>query len=224
MALLTDNIRHSVQEMFADLHRPVRLVMFTQEVECDFCAETRQLVEELATLSDKLSAEVHDFVQDADLARSYGVDKIPAIVLLSDSQDYGVRFYGIPAGYEFTSLVEAIRLVSSGNPNLKPSTVETLRNLNRDVHIQVFVTPTCPYCPQAVYLAHRMAVASPRVRADMVEVTEFPHLAVRYQVMGVPRTVINETVHIEGAAPEPIVLNRLLQAVSENGRGNPGAR
>ncbi len=224
MALLTNTIRRSVQEMFADLRRPVRLVMFTQEVECEFCAETRQLVEELATLSDKISAEVHDFVQEAELARSYGVDKIPAIVLLGDGQDYGVRFYGIPAGYEFTSLVEAIRLVSSGDPQLKASTMETLKNLDRDVHIQVFVTPTCPYCPQAVYLAHRMAVASPRVRADMVEVTEFPHLAVRYQVMGVPRTVINETVHIEGAAPEPVVLNKLLQAVSENGRGNPGTR
>lgn len=221
MALLTDNVRSTVQKMFADLPHPVRLVMFTQEVECEFCTETRELVEELAALSDQLSVEIYDFVKDAKLAESYGIDKIPAIAVIG-AQDYGVRFYGIPSGYEFTSLVEAIRLVASGEHGLKPATVEALKHLDRDVHIQVFVTPTCPYCPQAVYLAHRLAVASPHIRADMVEATEFPHLAVRYQVMGVPRTVINETVHIEGAAPEPMVVNKLLQAV--NGNGYAGTR
>jgi len=75
------------------------------------------------------------------------------------------------------------------------------------------VTPTCPYCPQAVSLAHQVAIASPHVRADMVEAVEFPELAIRYQVMGVPRTVINERVHIEGAAPEPMVLGKLREAL-----------
>lgn len=80
--------------------------------------------------------------------------------------------------------------------------------------MQVFVTPTCPYCAGAVVLAHQMAVASPMVRADMVEAMEFPHLSVKYQVMGVPRTVINETVHIEGAVPEPMVLVKLQEALA----------
>jgi alkyl hydroperoxide reductase subunit AhpF len=83
--------------------------------------------------------------------------------------------------------------------------------------MQVFVTPTCPYCPQAVVLAHKMAAASPLVRADMVEAQEFPHLATKYQVMGVPRTVINETTHVEGAAPESMVLGKLREAVSAEG-------
>lgn len=212
MALLPANIRSAVQEMLADLPQPVRLVMFTQDFECEFCAETRELIEELSSLSDRVKAEVYDFVRDAELAESYGIDKIPAIAVIG-AQDYGVRFYGIPSGYEFTSLIEAIRLVASGNPGLSPATLSALERLAQDVHIQVFVTPTCPYCPRAVTLAHRLAVASPRIRADMVEATEFPHLAVRYQVMGVPRTVINETTHIEGAAPEAMVLNKLLQAV-----------
>jgi len=82
------------------------------------------------------------------------------------------------------------------------------------VHMQVFITPTCPYCSMAVVLAHQMAVASPMVRADMVEAMEFPQLAIKYQVMGVPRTVINETVHIEGAAPEAAVLEKLREALA----------
>jgi len=119
---------------------------------------------------------------------------------------------------------EGVRVGASGGVKLKGRTMGTLKNLERDVHIQLCGTPTWRCCAQVGDLAHRMEVGSPRGRADMGEVTELPHLAVRYQVMGVPRTVINETVHIEGAAPEPIVLNKLLQAVSENGRGNPGTR
>ena len=64
-------------------------------------------------------------------------------------------------------------------------------------------------------MAHQMAIASPLVRADMVGAQEFPHLAIKYQVMGVPRTVINETTHIEGAAPEPMVLEKLQEALEE---------
>jgi len=213
MALLPANIQKTVQEMLAGLPQPVRLVMFTQDLECDFCTETRQLVEELAALSDRVQAEVHDFIAEADLAQAYGIDKIPAIAVVG-TQDYGIRFYGIPSGYEFTSLIEAIRLVASGQPALSPATLKALERLDQDVHIQVFVTPTCPYCPRAVVLAHQLAVASPRIHADMVEATEFPELSVRYHVMGVPRTVINETAHIEGAAPEAMVLNKLLQAVN----------
>jgi glutaredoxin-like protein len=144
------------------------------------------------------------------------VDKIPAVAVIGED-DYGIRFYGIPSGYEFTSLLESIRIAAAGQPDLGEETVEFLSSLSAPVHMQVFVTPTCPYCPQAVVLAHKMAAASPLVRADMVEAQEFPHLATKYQVMGVPRTVINETTHVEGAAPESMVLGKLREAVSAEG-------
>jgi glutaredoxin-like protein len=138
-------------------------------------------------------------------------------VAVIGEDDYGIRFYGIPSGYEFTSLLESIRIAAAGQPDLGEETVEFLSSLSAPVHMQVFVTPTCPYCPQAVVLAHKMAAASPLVRADMVEAQEFPHLATKYQVMGVPRTVINETTHVEGAAPESMVLGNLREAVSAEG-------
>lgn len=213
MPLLNEEIREQVKQQLAGLPRPVRLVMFTQEFECQYCAETRQLVEEVATLSDQLKAEIYDFVGDEEVVNEYGVDKIPAIAVIGE-QDYGVRFYGIPSGYEFTSLLEAIQAVASGKPELSEETQAYLSGLNQPVHMQVFVTPTCPYCPQAVVLAHQMALASPMVRADMVEAQEFPYLTTKYQVMGVPRTVVNESTHIEGAAPEKMVLDKLQEAVA----------
>jgi glutaredoxin-like protein len=212
MPLLNKEIAEHVKQELADLAGPVRLVMFTQEFECGYCAETRQLVEEVAALSDQLTAEIYDFVVDQDRAEELGIDKIPAVAVIG-AEDYGVRFYGIPSGYEFTSLLHAIRTVAAGKPELTEETLATLAEVTEPVHIQVFVTPTCPYCARSVVLAHQLAVASPMVRADMVEATEFPQLAIKYQVMGVPRTVINETVHIEGAAPEPMVLEKLQEVL-----------
>ena len=212
MPLLNDEIRQEVSKILADLPGPVRLVMFTQEFECEYCTETRQLVEEVAELSDRITAEIYDFQADRTKAEELGIDKIPAIAVIG-AQDYGVRFYGIPSGYEFASFLHAIQSVAAGKPELSDATLRVVAGIQKPVHIQVFVTPTCPYCPQAVMLAHQLAIASPLIRADMVEAMEFPHLAVRYQVMGVPRTVINETVHIEGAAPESHVVAKLQEAL-----------
>ena len=212
MPLLNEEIRQEVSKILANLPGPVRLVMFTQEFECEYCAETRQLVEEIAELSDRITAEIYDFQADRAKAEELGIDKIPAIAVIG-AQDYGVRFYGIPSGYEFASFLHAIQSVAAGKPELSDATLRVVAGIQKPVHIQVFVTPTCPYCSQAVMLAHQLAIASPLIRADMVEAMEFPQLAVRYQVMGVPRTVINETVHIEGAAPESHVVAKLQEAL-----------
>ncbi|MGD1994139.1 MAG: thioredoxin family protein [Anaerolineae bacterium] len=213
MPMLEEEVRKEATDFLGDLPHPVRLVMFTQELECDFCAETRQLVEEIAELSDQITAEILDFVEDEDQAQALGVDKIPAVAIIG-TEDYGVRIYGIPSGYEFTSFLYAIRMVSAGTTELSDAMLETLETVDQPVHMQVFVTPTCPYCPQSVIMAHQMAIASPMVRGDMVEATEFPHLSQKYQVMGVPRTVINESVHIEGAAPEEMIIDKLKEALS----------
>lgn len=217
MSLLNEQVQNQVKQAFEKLSGPVKLLVFTQgeggAVECDFCAETRQLVEEIAALSDKITLEVRDFVADSALAEQYRIDKIPAIAILgggAEPKDYGIRLYGIPSGYEFSTLIEDILMVSGSDPALQPGTLEELKRLKEPVHIQVFVTPTCPYCPRAVTLAHKLALASDLVTADMVEATEFPHLANKYHVFGVPRTVINEKIHIEGAVPEAMLVQRMM--------------
>jgi glutaredoxin-like protein len=214
--LLNKETATQVRQELAELAGPVRLVMFTQEFECEFCAQTRQLVEEVAGLSDQLTGEIYNFVVDKEKAEELNVDKIPAIAVVG-AEDYGVRFYGIPSGYEFASLLHAVKLVTAGEAGLSKETIETLEGLDESVHMQVFVTPACPYCQHSVRLAHQLAVASPQVQADMVEAQEFPHLSIKYQVMGVPRTVINETTHIEGAVPEPMVLERLQEVLAGAG-------
>jgi glutaredoxin-like protein len=217
MALLKEDDRNHLIEQFKSLESPVKIVVFTQKMECQYCKETRMIGEELAALSDKILLDVYDFEDDKEIAESYGIDKIPATIIMTggeQSRDYGIRYFGIPSGYEFSSLIEDIMMVSSGQSGLSAATKEVLANLEKPVHLQVFVTPTCPYCPQAVLLAHKLAFESDKVKADMVEAIEFPHLSMKYQVQGVPRTVINETVHQEGAAPEAMLLAKLKEAVA----------
>ena len=141
MALLQDKDREQVQQLFGDLSGSVKLVMFTQEFECELCKETRELVEEVASLSDKVTAEIHNFALDREKAEEYGIDKIPAIAVVGE-KDYGIRFFGIPSGYESTSLLESIMAVSAQESGLSEATSAFLAGLKDPLHIQVFVTPT----------------------------------------------------------------------------------
>ena len=143
MALLSEEIKKEVQTKLQGLKNEVKLVVFTQEMECEYCHENRTLVEEIASLSDKIKVEVYNFTLDKNKVEEYKIDKIPAIAVCDGTgKDFGIRFYGIPAGYEFTSLIEAMRMVSSGESSLKEESKKELQKLNKPVHIQVFVTLT----------------------------------------------------------------------------------
>jgi glutaredoxin-like protein len=209
---LNEKTRGEVREMLSGLSGEVSLLLFTGGEECLYCNETRQLLEEIAGLSDRLRLELRDIARDREVAEHYGVDKTPALVVQGE-KDQGIRFFGIPSGYEFGTLLETIRLVSGNDPELSPELLEKVGRIGRPVHLQVFVTPTCPYCPQAVVAAHRLALASEHIRADMVEATEFPDLARRFRVMGVPRTVLGEEEAIEGAVPTEHLVEWLLSEV-----------
>lgn len=141
MALLNTEIRKDVKAALADLKTPVTFKVFTQAFECQYCMETRELVQEVAELSDRVSVEVYDFVEDKALADSLGVDKVPGIAVIG-AKDYGIRMFGIPSGYEFGSLIESIKMVSTGESELAPETRKMLAKLTHPVTIQVFGTPT----------------------------------------------------------------------------------
>jgi len=216
MELMDKETKEQVKGALGEMKGPVHAMVFTAEDGCIACKETVAIVQEIANLSDKVSVEHLDIEKDRETAEKYGVDKTPAILIMRGTKDkfeyLGVRFFGIPAGYEFTSLLDSILTVSIGVPGISEEGQKFLKGMEKDVHIEVFVTPTCPYCPRAVILAHHMALISEKVTADMVEAQEFPEMAQKYRVMGVPRTVINGKYHQEGAAPERMII-QLLQKV-----------
>jgi glutaredoxin-like protein len=211
MSLIPDDQRERIRSELAEkLVGPVRVIMFTQAMECKFCADTKQLIYELAEMNDKIQAEVHDFVADAQLAQQYGVDKIPAIAIRAE-KDYGIRFYGFPYGYEFQTLMEALTSVSRGQTNLSEQTKQKLREIKIPINIKVFTTLTCPHCPTAATMAHKFAIETNLITAEVIDANEFQDLAIKYGIMGVPKIVVNEKIEFVGAVPEDVFLEQVLK-------------
>jgi glutaredoxin-like protein len=204
---------HIKTELMEKMENPVKIIMFTQEVECQFCAQTRQLINELAALNDKIKVEIYDFLANADKAKLFGVDKVPALIVMGE-KDYGIRFYGMPYGYEFQTLLESIINVSRERTDLSEETKKKLKEIKNPIHIQVFVTLTCPYCPIVASTAQKFAIENDLIRADVIDISEFPHLALKYAVMGTPKTIINEKVEFVGAFPEDLFLEHILLAIT----------
>jgi glutaredoxin-like protein len=214
VALLSEQDRQVVARHLAAITSPVTILFFTQTIGApDTVLIARQVLDEVVALSDQLTLEEVNFVLEKDRAAAYGIEGIPAVVLLRGREDSRIRFLGAPAGYEFMSLVEALILAGGGESGLTPESRELVAaHVTEPMEILVFVTPTCPHCPRAVTLAHRMAVESPFIRATCVEATEFLDLAQRYQVTGVPKTVVNGAIEMLGALPESVFVRTAVGA------------
>jgi glutaredoxin-like protein len=141
MAMISGKDQKKLKDVFKSLAHDVKILFFTQEFECEHCKIAKGLLEDVTSLSEKISLEVHDFVKESDLAKKYGIDKIPATILLGD-HDYGIRFYGVPTGYEFTSLIEDIIDVSKRDASLPKELLDELSKVDKPVHIEVLISPT----------------------------------------------------------------------------------
>ena len=141
MALFDEKVSSQLKGVLKGLKNTVNVVYFTQEFECGTCRDTHSFVQELCGLSDKLKLTVFDFVKDRAKADYYKVDKIPAIVLLDNKdEDTGIRFYGIPGGYEINSFMKSLMEVSGEKESLPEPLLKRIAAINRDVHLQVFVS------------------------------------------------------------------------------------
>jgi len=203
--LLVDPDRSVVERRLAAVTRPVTILSFTQTVDAPEprSLRPRLLLDEVAGLHELIALEEVNVVLDKGRAALYGIQHVPAIVLLGDDEDTRIRFLGAPAGYEFLSLVEALVLAGTGDSGLSPASRTLIaEHVREPTHVRVFVTPSCAHCPRAVTLAHRMAIESPHIEATCVDATEFVDLSRKYRVNGVPKTVVNDAIEILGALPE----------------------
>lgn len=232
MGLLAPADQERLRERFAAMKRPVRLLFFTQTLGCETCLQTRQILDELPLLSDQVTIEEINLVLDREKAAEYEIDRVPAVAIVGQDEsgaerDSKIRFLGAPSGYEFASLVQAVLLVGGVAGTLSAESLTRVAAVSSPVTMHVFTTPTCPHCPRAVSLAHEMAFANPNITAYAVEATEFPDLARRYQVTGVPKTVVKagnaanltgdaaEAIEILGALPPDDFVSQALASFSE---------
>ena len=182
---------------------------FEQSIGCETCAPTRRVLEQIAEDNPDVALEVLNLVLDKEKAAEYGIDRVPALVIAAPGRDR-IRYYGAPLGNELPTLLEAINMAATGETGLTEESRSRLNTLTTPVTLQVFFTPTCAYCPRMISLANQAAIESPLVSTVAIDATEFPDLVRRYNVNGVPMTVINETTEIMGAAPE----EEFIQAIT----------
>ncbi|AGB05094.1 Glutaredoxin-like domain protein [Aciduliprofundum sp. MAR08-339] len=197
-------------EFDKNLKKDVYLLVFVGD-NCQYCSVASAIAQEVAELHPLIHFEEHR-VGD-DLAQEYGLEHAPTVVI-TDKDRYGgrIRYVGLPSGYEFSSMIEDIVDVSRRTAEVSEEVRMKLEKIDKPVIIQIFVTPTCPYCPRAVRTAHRFAILNENVTGEMVEAMEFPEWADRWKVMSVPHIVINEDVQFIGAYPDEQYIDYVVQA------------
>lgn len=215
MALLSERDAQVVREQLDRLQKTIEIRAYVQKIGCESCPDTEAILKELSGLSDKLEVSFLNPQIDQEEAEADSVELVPTIVV-SDGESSRTRFVGTPSGYEFSSLLATITDLGTGQSGLSERTMDFLKDLGEDLLVKVFVTPNCPYCPRSAVLAHRMAIASSRVTSEVVEANEFMDLSRKYEVRGVPRTVVNDRIFVEGALPEPQMVEALSKALAED--------
>ena len=223
-SLIQDQQKSQLKRTFRkDLKTEVEMRLFTQRPslitvpgrDCRYCAETQQMLEELAELSPKLHLDIVDIFSQPERAEYENILRLPALILESKGKGK-LRFFGIPGGYQLSVIVEDIKTISRGVSPLSMATRKGLRSINQPVQIQVFVTPTDTACPPVARLAHALAIENTNITADIIETDEFPELAQQYGIRSVPLTIINELTQISGLVSEQEFVDKVLKCGVRN--------
>jgi len=214
--LIPEDVKEVLRERFKILKDDVSIEVFADLTSAEqFHLITVLFTAELATLSEKLKVKMNTL--NSPRAKELGVERGPTVIISPGR--YDLRYTGAPVGEEGRSFIEALIMASTGDPGLSDRSMDLLKDLDGERDIKVFVTPGCPYCPNAVVTAFRMAVARPDlITAQCVETVENPDLAERYNVGSVPQTTINDTVVSVGLKPEEVMVQEVVELELSQGR------
>ncbi|MCX7983710.1 MAG: thioredoxin family protein [Bacteroidetes bacterium] len=200
-----------IQKRLQKLYHPVSILLFIEN-ENENCSTTEAFLKTLSKLSDgKVNLDVRSTDIPLSSQRKHDVYHVPTL-LIETKEGSTIRFTGTPGGYETIALLHTIETLGTYQHSVSDDTLQKLTTIRQPLYIKVFVTPTCPYCPRTVTLVHQLAFLNSNISSEMVEVTEFPDLAERYEVYGVPHIVINENHHFEGNLPETLFMEQVLTA------------
>jgi len=219
---LDTETQNKVKEILEELTEPVKILLFKNDGEYSDILE--QLLGELTELDDRIKIDTYQ--SDSEEIDNYDIEKdlLPAMLILdSEGKDYRIRYYGIPSGYEFSTFLQNILAVSNKSVNsFTDESKEKLTQIDKKLRIRVFVTPTCPYCPRAVFAAHQTAMLNSNITGEMIEANEFDSLSYEYGVSSVPHTIIEikengnwaKKGEFVGAYPENSFVEEVLNAVN----------
>jgi len=202
MPIFNEETRVQLTDLVGKLPNKVNIFVFTSEANCRTCRDTLQYLTEFSELNENMELSVFDFDNNKPMVEKYNIEQVPAIVLLDeDVTDRGIKFYGIPAGYEIHSLIASVKEAAGLGGEISADQQKRIDNIDKKINIKVFVTPTCPHCPVAVINGHKLAFKNENIECEMIESTSFSALSQKYGVRGVPKIVINESYELTGSQP-----------------------
>lgn len=197
--LLTKDLQKQVIKILNPMKDSITIALFIKETDCESCEPTLQIINEVAQLSDKVTVKVFDLDKDSSEVAKYNIEMAPSFVILDKNDEYkGVKFNGIPAGHEFNSFLSALVEMSGTESDVPADFAARVAKIDKPVNIKVFVTMSCPHCPGAVQKAHKLAMMNKNVVGEMIEAQTFYELSEKYNVSGVPKIIINETIELIG--------------------------
>lgn len=206
-----ESIPSHIQSTLAHLKNPVRLVLFSRDVGCVQCPNVLELARKIRAGSPKIALEVFDFIMDRDQVELYGVQMVPALVV-QDAAGRTVKFYGLVSDLFLDALADTIVACSDNREWLTDETRNTLKLLNKDVYIRVFVENTCAACAPVAETAIGFALASERIHTEIIIARDFPDLVKKNNVTSVPKVVFGVNLQIEGEIPESVFLEKIFEA------------
>lgn len=199
--LFNAEVSAQIKSILDGMINPITIKLFV-DGDCDTCQETKQLLTETAELSDKITLITQEVSDASDDLVTYNIEMTPSFVFLDADLNYrGVKFNGIPAGHEINSFLSAIMEMSGVKYELSNDVLKRIEKINKPVDIKVFVTLSCPHCPGAVQTAHRIAMLNPNVKGQMIEAQTFYDLSNKFNVSGVPKIIINDSLELLGNQP-----------------------
>jgi len=207
--VLSESDKTEISKILSNMEDKVEILVFTSETSCFSCSKTETLMKELDQLSDKITVKMYDKDTNKDMATKYNIELVPAIVIIG-KEDYGIKHYGFPSGNEFTPLLEAVISSSMVKPIASEEMAKKINTIGNPVEVKIFVTPTCPYCPDVVRGANYYALVSDKISTVIIMSNEFEDYSNKYKIKAVPTVIFNEKFSREGQMAEDAFVNYLV--------------
>lgn len=200
--VLNKELQKQVKKLLDPMKNKITIALFTTTEECESCEPTQQIITEVAELNDKITVAIYDLKKDTAEVAKYNIEMAPSFIILDQEGQYkGVKFNGIPAGHEFNSFLSALVEMSGVESEVPEAFLARVAKIDKPINIKVFVTMSCPHCPEAVQKAHKLAMLNKNIVGEMIEAQTFYELSEKYNVSGVPKIIINETIELIGNQP-----------------------
>lgn len=207
--VLSESDKTEIKKILSNMDGRVDVLLFTSQSGCFSCSKTETLMKELDGLSDKIALKTYDIEKNKDMVTKYNIELVPAIVVIG-KEDYGIKHYGFPGGKEFNPLIEAVIDSSRSRPRAPDEIERKINSIANPVEVKIFVTPTCPYCPDMVRVANAYAIVSDKVSTVTIMSNEFEDYSKKYKISAVPTTIINDTFKKEGKIEIEEFINYLV--------------